>query len=283
MVCGVVLAVRMMLFYRTRVRESELNRRLVEDLQELDRQYLREESFAESEVMSAEQNVGSRPTRQDGSPLTRIGNLIARYTPSTRSSRLRSSRRIETRFSDDNDFADQWLTSLFSQPISSGTGDRATDNENAEQLVNQQLQHILTHLRLSMSDGNFSPEEYDRLLRLDRFVHSPKGLNKRQIDRFPTFKVITQSSQLDDRCTICMDDYEVDQTLMTLRCFHIFHEGCIRTWLEENDKCPICMNSASTSDQGVDLLGVTQSEMEVDPVLDNSFDFGSHGQTFVDL
>jgi len=49
-----------------------------------------------------------------------------------------------------------------------------------------------------------------------------------------------QSSQADQRCSICLSDYETGDVVKTLPCFHMFHQNCIDAWLRTNDTCPIC-------------------------------------------
>ncbi|XP_066302380.1 enolase-phosphatase E1-like [Branchiostoma lanceolatum] len=43
-------------------------------------------------------------------------------------------------------------------------------------------------------------------------------------------------------CTICMDVDNKDSVEETL-CRHCFHRGCLRRWLEYQNKCPVCRNS----------------------------------------
>ncbi|XP_026819201.1 uncharacterized protein LOC113557859 [Rhopalosiphum maidis] len=52
---------------------------------------------------------------------------------------------------------------------------------------------------------------------------------------------ITQN-QLDKRlqCTICLDDYDINEEAMKLTCGHIFHEKCITHWIIMHGTCPVC-------------------------------------------
>ena len=40
------------------------------------------------------------------------------------------------------------------------------------------------------------------------------------------------------QCSVCMEDYKVDETVHKLPCDHLFHENCIVPWLELHDTCP---------------------------------------------
>jgi hypothetical protein len=45
----------------------------------------------------------------------------------------------------------------------------------------------------------------------------------------------------DGFCTICREDYSKDAPGdMKLSCSHVFHERCIRLWLEQSMSCPNC-------------------------------------------
>ena len=43
-----------------------------------------------------------------------------------------------------------------------------------------------------------------------------------------------------DKCTICLSEFEVDEDVRRLPCFHLFHVECVYQWLGQNKRCPIC-------------------------------------------
>ncbi|KHN78875.1 E3 ubiquitin-protein ligase Arkadia [Toxocara canis] len=43
-----------------------------------------------------------------------------------------------------------------------------------------------------------------------------------------------------ERCTVCLVDFETGDSVRSLRCAHIFHVDCIDRWLIYNKKCPVC-------------------------------------------
>jgi hypothetical protein len=47
-------------------------------------------------------------------------------------------------------------------------------------------------------------------------------------------------------CNICYEDYEKAQTneCWLLKCGHIFHERCIKTWINVHQNCPSCRSKA---------------------------------------
>jgi hypothetical protein len=46
------------------------------------------------------------------------------------------------------------------------------------------------------------------------------------------------------RCSICLKDIEIGDTYTSLRCDHMFHSDCIRTWFCIKTNCPLCRERA---------------------------------------
>ena len=41
-------------------------------------------------------------------------------------------------------------------------------------------------------------------------------------------------------CIICLNDYEIGDTISTLPCFHMYHSSCVKDWFKSKDFCPVC-------------------------------------------
>ena len=41
-------------------------------------------------------------------------------------------------------------------------------------------------------------------------------------------------------CVICLDDYKIGCKISYLPCFHFFHSLCIKNWIQQTKRCPIC-------------------------------------------
>ena len=70
-----------------------------------------------------------------------------------------------------------------------------------------------------------------------------RGLQIKQINLLPTFKIESETllNNLDDKqCSICLEEYKLNDELKTLACCHKFHKSCIDTWLPNNRRCPVC-------------------------------------------
>ncbi|KAM7423849.1 hypothetical protein PAMA_000286 [Pampus argenteus] len=70
----------------------------------------------------------------------------------------------------------------------------------------------------------------------------------------------------DDDCAICWD------TMLTARklpCGHLFHNSCLRSWLEQDTSCPTCRTSLNISGDGAQTRGQQQGgglEDNINPV-----------------
>ena len=63
-------------------------------------------------------------------------------------------------------------------------------------------------------------------------------VDNKEIDNLKTFKL---DKNLDTNCSICMSEMNKDEVVIELKCAHIYHSDCIKTYLEQyNYKCPVC-------------------------------------------
>ncbi|KAK1409716.1 hypothetical protein QVD17_36245 [Tagetes erecta] len=77
-----------------------------------------------------------------------------------------------------------------------------------------------------------------------------KGLDDEVIVTFPTFvysEAMMQPHKGDGNnsgCSVCLSEYKAADVVRLLpECGHLFHVGCIDTWLKVNATCPVCRNS----------------------------------------
>lgn len=51
-----------------------------------------------------------------------------------------------------------------------------------------------------------------------------------------------------DKCAVCLGEYEDGEEVKHLPCTHMFHAECIDRWLKVNRICPVCKQSIRSSD-----------------------------------
>lgn len=57
---------------------------------------------------------------------------------------------------------------------------------------------------------------------------------------------VSTATDINSRCTICLENYEIDELLTTLPCTHSFHKRCLEVWLRSHANCPICRQTITT-------------------------------------
>ena len=53
-------------------------------------------------------------------------------------------------------------------------------------------------------------------------------------------KDISESSEDEPHCSICLAEYEEGDKLVCLPCKHIYHEDCVSSWCNNHIRCPLC-------------------------------------------
>lgn len=68
--------------------------------------------------------------------------------------------------------------------------------------------------------------------------------------RFPGFvykensdhlgKILYKPNDNIEQCLVCLENFIEDEWICKLNCNHIFHEKCIKIWLNKDHRCPLC-------------------------------------------
>ncbi|CAH1786268.1 unnamed protein product [Owenia fusiformis] len=86
-------------------------------------------------------------------------------------------------------------------------------------------------------------DDYQVLLELGDMIGDarPKGLTTHQINLLPVKKYVAADARDPEaECNVCMCEYEENQNIRILPCFHEFHDSCIDQWIKGNPTCPVC-------------------------------------------
>ncbi|CAN6273934.1 unnamed protein product [Urochloa humidicola] len=78
--------------------------------------------------------------------------------------------------------------------------------------------------------------------------NEPRGFQEAIIQALPTFRyrkavknAAADSGATTSECAVCLGEFEDEERVRMLpACLHVFHVGCIDTWLQGNANCPLC-------------------------------------------
>uniref|UniRef100_A0A146MDJ9 RING-type E3 ubiquitin transferase n=1 Tax=Lygus hesperus TaxID=30085 RepID=A0A146MDJ9_LYGHE len=68
----------------------------------------------------------------------------------------------------------------------------------------------------------------------------PPPLAKEKINEIPTVVISKDQVDINLQCSVCWEDFKIDEQVRKLPCEHVYHENCIIPWLELHGTCPIC-------------------------------------------
>ena len=63
-----------------------------------------------------------------------------------------------------------------------------------------------------------------------------KKIKKRKIKE----NELLENELLITECSICLDSYEIGDTISILSCEHFYHTKCLNEWLNKKEECPLC-------------------------------------------
>lgn len=77
-------------------------------------------------------------------------------------------------------------------------------------------------------------------------------------------------------CPICISNFDVGESVITLVCDHIFHEKCISEWLKVKKNCPLCRKTVKNSNDLSSLLFFTEESEFIDDEFRTFIDYLKH-------
>ena len=104
---------------------------------------------------------------------------------------------------------------------------------------------------------------HSNFIRLNRFLFIPAFLHQllqqlanpnrgveegelNQLEKIKYQKPQNVKAGEEDKCTICITEFNDGEELRKLPCKHIFHPQCVDTWLVQNSHCPVCKLDVNT-------------------------------------
>ncbi|XP_060526632.1 E3 ubiquitin-protein ligase Iruka [Cylas formicarius] len=86
----------------------------------------------------------------------------------------------------------------------------------------------------------------------------PPPVSKAVIDALEVVEVTEEQVTANLQCSVCWEHFSFKEAVRQLPCQHVYHENCIRPWLELHGTCPICRQNLG-NDNGEIVTGQDQS------------------------
>lgn len=91
----------------------------------------------------------------------------------------------------------------------------------------------------------------------------PPPLEKEKIEEIPTVQIEQDQVDIKLQCSVCWEDFQLNEPVRKLPCTHVFHTDCICPWLSNHGTCPICrkslVNENTTEQQRTSLSAAAQA------------------------
>ncbi|XP_056690681.1 uncharacterized protein [Spinacia oleracea] len=110
------------------------------------------------------------------------------------------------------------------------------------------------HIHQNVQRGEASEQSSREVVILDQLTNAtlskeevlPAQTQLNSCTQESSLKLITKDDQVfpssdeEDVCPTCLEDYEPDNPKIVAECSHHFHLSCIYEWMERSETCPIC-------------------------------------------
>jgi len=99
-----------------------------------------------------------------------------------------------------------------------------------------------------VSDGDLGTIE-DWLYRNFGNIQGPAPATEESIREIPQTKITQQHVDEELQCSVCFENFNLDEQVKKLPCNHMYHPQCIDQWLVHHNTCPICREPAAQDAQ----------------------------------
>lgn len=77
----------------------------------------------------------------------------------------------------------------------------------------------------------------------------PPPLAKDKIEEIPKVEITPEEVERKLQCSVCWEDFKINELVRKLACSHVYHEDCIVPWLNLHGTCPICRKSLNGDEE----------------------------------
>ncbi|XP_065575196.1 E3 ubiquitin-protein ligase RNF126-like [Artemia franciscana] len=78
---------------------------------------------------------------------------------------------------------------------------------------------------------------------LDSSGMDSDGSDSSDFESLVSVNITEEQVKKSSECSVCLDDYKLQESVKKLPCSHLFHKDCIIPWLRLHSTCPVCRES----------------------------------------
>ena len=134
----------------------------------------------------------------------------------------------------------------------------STETDNIEELVPRAIYSLISSfIERQEVEGIDNLINYLVINDMNNYGNPPAG--KHIIENLPKLIIDKEyleknkNNEIEKNCSICKDEFELNQFTTKLPCSHLYHNECILPWLNERNSCPTCRYELETDDQEYEI------------------------------
>ena len=84
-----------------------------------------------------------------------------------------------------------------------------------------------------------------------------------EVEKVDKIEKAEKDEKEENECSICLENIE-EGSKKIVRCGHIFHGECIGKWLEDHDKCPLCIQTiVDVEEKNKDIIQTVNTRINI--------------------
>lgn len=143
---------------------------------------------------------------------------------------------------------------------------RQQQQQQQQQIEERERQQRLQ--RVNINDENYFLvnaqlfAEIERILaqlQTDITINTVPRATDDEIAALPVVRITQVEIDRGEKCTICQEEYQLDERGKSFPCDHFYHERCAEAWLTQNGTCPNCRRKVTAEPNLANAFARTRS------------------------
>lgn len=101
---------------------------------------------------------------------------------------------------------------------------------NCNKIISYYDMYCFEHELVSILDDDYH---------INNMSWGPSSSNQKTLQNKVEPKIIILLDNIDDKCSICLEEFEKQKEIYQLKCNHYFHKKCLSEWMKFKNTCPL--------------------------------------------